>query len=420
MLEPVPRAAHELSRWQEALKLTRERSASLRAAFAQVEVARGQSRQVLAAALPHLTGDALLAHHLLRGEGFDFYTGTQTTIPRPTTYWTAGLTLSVPVLAARTWYDYGTSRDAVKAASLDTREVERQVIGALAESILGVVTAERLAEVTRVNLRFALSTLDLNDRRAKLGTASAVDVLRAQQEVSLSRAQVVEADEVVHRSREALGLALGFGEAWGVDPAIKLDPLRADARATCRQGATVDDRPDVRAANARLGVAERNVTSVDFSYLPEVDAQTTLQYYSSDRTSPNQNHLTWTIGGVLVWHLYDGGFRYGEKRENAGLRDIAEQETVEIKRQASIEVTRAYRDVTVAKTRLDVTKQTRDIARANAKLSQLKFVNGTGTSFDMVDTLRSLRQAELEVTVDEFALLRAEIAAFLALATCDV
>jgi outer membrane protein TolC len=420
MLEPVPRSAHELSRWQEALKLTRERSTTLRAAHAQVEAARGQARQALAGALPKLTGNAVLTHHLLQGEGFNFFTGTQTIIPNPRTYTTAGLTLSVPVIAARTWYDYGTSRDSIRAAELDTREVERQVIGALAESIVAVVTAERLAEVTRVNLRFALSTLDLNERRARLGSASAVDVLRAQQEVSLSRAQVIEADEVVHRSREALGLALGFGEPWGVDPGIKLDPLRADARATCRQGRTIDERPDVRAANARLGVAERNVTSVDFSYFPEVEARSTLQYYSNDRISPNQNHLTWTIGGVLTWHLYDGGFRYGERRTNAGLRDIVEQETVETKRQANVEVTRAYRDVTVAKSRLDVTKQTRDIARANAKLSQLKFVNGTGTSFDMVDTLRSLREAELDVTVDEFALLRAEIAAFLALATCDV
>ncbi len=420
MLAPMPRAQRELSRWQDALKLLRDRSATLRAAYARVEVARGQSRQALAGALPKLTGDAFLAHHLLQGEGFDFFTGTQTVIPRPQTYWTAGLTLSVPVLAARTWYDYGTSRDAIKAAELDSREIERQVIGALADSIVAVVTAERLAEVTRVNLRFALSTLDLNQRRARLGSASAVDVLRAEREVSLSRAQIISADELVHRSREALGLALGFGEPWGVDPNIKLDPLRADARATCRQGRSIDERPDVRAAQARLGLAERNVTSVDFSYFPEIDAETTLQYYSSDRQSPNQNHLTWTIGGVLIWHIYDGGFRYGEKHTNSAQRDITEQAKVEIKRQASIEVERAYRDVTVAKSRLDVTRQTRDIALANAKLSQLKFVNGTGTSFDMVDTLRSLREADIDVTVDEFALLRAEIAAFLALATCDV
>ncbi len=420
MLSPVPRSPRELSRWEQALKMTRERSTSLRAAHAQVDVARGQARQALAAALPQLVGDANLTHHLLRGEGFNRFTGQQSLIPDPRTIWTTGVTLRVPVLAARSWYDYGTSKDVVRAATLDMREVERQVIGALAESIVAVITAERLAEVTRVNLRFALSTLDLNERRARLGSASSVDVLRAQQEASRSRAQVVEADEAVQRAREALGLALGQSEPWGVDPSIKLDPLRDDARATCRQGKSVEERPDVRAAEARSKVAERNVTSVDFSYLPTIDAQSRVEYSSSDRITANQDHITWTIGGVLTWHLYDGGFRYGERTANAGRRDIAEQETLETKRQANIEVERAYRNVGVAKTRLDVTKHTRDLALASAKLSQLKFVNGTGTSFDMVDTLRSLREAELDVTVDEFELLRAEIAAFLALATCDV
>jgi outer membrane protein TolC len=420
MLTPVPRAQNELVRWQDALEMTRKRSTDLRAAYAQVQVARGLARQTLAASLPTLIGDAALVHHLLRGDGFDFYSGTARTIPDPATSWTAGVTLAVPVLAARSWYDYGTAKDAVRATELDAREVERQVVGGLAQTVVEVITAERLAEVTRVNLRFALSTLDLNERRARLGSASAVDVLRAQQEVSVTRAQVVTADEAVFRARENLGIALGYEVAWGVSPTIKLDKLRHDAAKTCTQGKSIEERPDVRAAQARLGVAEREVNSVSYSFLPEVTATSRVQYYSVDRFSPNQEFFTWTIGGLLTWHLYDGGFRYGERTTNEGLRDIAEQNTIALKRQARIEVERAYRDVMVAKHRLDITKQSRDIALASAKLSQLKFVNGTGTSFDMIDTQRTLQQAELDVTIDEFALLRAEIAAYLALATCDV
>lgn len=420
LLTPMPRAQRELSRWQDALALTRKQSTSLRAAYAQVDVARGQARQTLAGALPQLVGNTVLTHHFLRSEGFDFFSGTPRTIPDPATSWTAALTLSVPVLKARTWYDYGTAKDNVRASELDSREIERQVIGGLAESIVAVITSERLAEVTRLNLRFALSTLDLNERRARLGAASQVDVLRARQDVSAARAQVITADEAVNRAREALGLALGYGEPWGVSPSIKLDRLRSDARETCHQGKGIEERPDVRAANARLEVAERDVNSVGYAFLPEASAQSTVQYYSVSRFSPNQNHVTWTIGGVLTWHLYDGGFRYGERSTNQGLRDIAEQRTVETKRLASIEVERAYRNVMVAKSRLDVTKQTRDIALESAKLSQLRFVNGTGTSFDMIDTQRTLRSAEIDVTIDEFALLRAEIAAYLALATCDV
>src|SRR5690606_20515738 len=100
----------------------------------------------------------------------------------------------------------------------------------------------------------SLSTLSLNRRRFRLGSASAVDVLRAEQEVNLLRAQIVSADEGVRRAREALGLALGDSEPWGVTPKIKLDALARDAKGSCRVEPTVATRPDVLAARAQLEV----------------------------------------------------------------------------------------------------------------------------------------------------------------------
>lgn len=419
MLEPLPRSERELLRWQDALAMTRRRSTDLRTAHAQIEVAQGQARQALAAALPTMTANSGINHHLLRGDGLDIGTFTFRRIPDPPTTWNSSVEARLPLFAPRVWWDRQTAEVAVRAAELDAMEVERQVIGGLAEAIVAVITAERMAEVSRVNLRFALSTFELNQRRERLGAANAVDVLRAEQEVLRSRTQVVSADEAVRRSREALGLALGYDTPWGVTPEIKLDRLRADASATCRQGRTVADRPDVRAADAGLAVAERNVTSVAFSYLPQVQAQSTVTYFTVPKFSANQDHVTWTIGGVLTWHLYDGGLRYAQRAANQGQRDAAEQRSLQARRDATIEVRRAYRNVQVAKTQLDVSRQTREVARRSARLSRIKFVSGTGTSFDLVDTLRSLREAELDVTLREFELLQAEIAALLALATCD-
>lgn len=419
MLDPLPRSEREILRWQDALELTRRRSTDLRTAYAQVDQARGQARQALAAALPSLMGTSQLNHHLRRGDGLDIGTFTFRRIPDPPTTWNTNLEARVPLFAPRAWWDQETAKQSVRATELDAKEVERQVIRGLAEAIVAVITAERMAEVSRVNLRFALSTLELNRRRERLGAGQALDVLRAEQEVLRSRAQVVGADEAVWRSREALGLALGYDTPWGVTPYIKLDRLRADASQTCRQGRTVTDRPDVRAAEAALLVAERNVTSVNFSYLPQIQAQSTVTYFSVPKFSANQDHVTWTIGGVLTWHLYDGGLRYAQRAANQGQREAAEQRALQVRRTATVEVRRAYRNVQVAKTQLDVSHNTREVARESARLSQLKFMSGTGTSFDVVETLRSLREAELDVTMREFELLQAELAALLALASCD-
>jgi outer membrane protein TolC len=67
-----------------------------------------------------------------------------------------------------------------------------------------------------------------------------------------------------------------------------------------------------------------------------------------------------------------------------------------------------------------VSRRSRDIAKETARLSRVAYENGTGTSFDLVDTGRRLREAELDLTIKEFEVLRARISALLALATCDV
>jgi outer membrane protein TolC len=83
-------------------------------------------------------------------------------------------------------------------------------------------------------------------------------------------------------------------------------------------------------------------------------------------------------------------------------------------------VAQATRAVQVADANFQVAQKARDIAKESARLSRIAFINGSGTSFDLVDTESTLRSAELDVAIKEFELVRAKIAAFLALAACDV
>jgi outer membrane protein TolC len=417
MLTPVPPPAKILKDWREALELVKTRSPNYIQANAQIEVARGSARMALSAALPRLTANAGLNHHMLT-EDKEGFGPEPITLPDPRSNWNVGAGLRVPILAARSWYDYETSKQDIKRAELSRDDAERLVIAGLAETMVSVLTAERLAEVTRVNLAAALSTLDLNRRRARLGAGSAVDVLRSKQEVARSRAQLVDADEGLHRAREALGQALGYAEPFGITPSLKMDQLRQDARDTCTQGTDATNRADVRAAAAGAAIAKRNVKSVMYSHLPTIDFVSNLNHNSIGGRFVVQT--TWTIGAALTWHLYDGGRRYGERQMNEALLEQQQQTTLDAERQARIQATQATRGVRVARAGLEIAEESQKIAEDNAKLARAKFINGSGTSFDMVDTQRTARQTVLDVTVKEFELLRAEIIAFLALASCDL
>jgi outer membrane protein TolC len=422
MLGPVAPPQNVLTSWQQALTLVRQNSTTLKSSAARVQQAEAIARQTLSGALPSLTGNAGINYHILKGEGTTIsQAGLETgTIPDPATTWQAGLNLRVPVFAPVAWYDHGTAKRVIEAEKLSNKELERQILGGLANSIVATITAERLAEVSRVSLKSALSTLDLNRRRSALGASSALDVLRVEEEVQRARGQVISADESVRRSRESLGLALGRSQNYSVTPDIKLDQLASDARSSCRQETNVDQRPDIRAAQADVEIAERRSKGVDWSYWPTVDAVSSLTYWSNEDATANGKHLTWTVGGLLTWELYDGGFRYGTREVYESDLVISKQNLTEAKRQAQVEVIQTTRAVQVAEANLAVSAKARDISAETARLSRVAYLNGSGTSFDLVDTARRLREAELDLTIKEFEVMRAKIAALLALASCDV
>jgi outer membrane protein TolC len=402
--------------------LVRNRSTSRASALAQVDRASAQARLALTSFYPTLTATGSVQQHLLFGRGVNFTaTGLQSNvdIPDPSAVWSGRLAFRQPLLNLKSWHEHGTTEVAQRAAALRVEDVERLVLAAVADTIVAVVTAERLAEISRVSLRSSLSTLDLTRRRARLGASSAVDVLRAEQEVALNRAQLVAANEALRRSREALGMALGYPEAWGVTPEIRLDALGEDAQRVCQPVASIAQRADVRAAASDVEVARRNVDSPDFRLAPTLDMVSDLNYSTSANTA-NGRPLQWTVGALLTIPLFDAGIRSAEKQINGSQLLIAEQNLTQIKREAELEVVQATRSVTVAEVNFQVSQHSRDIAKETSRLARLSFLNGKGTSFELVDATRRYQQAELDLAVKEFEVVRARILALLARANCDI
>ncbi|HEY2407965.1 MAG TPA: TolC family protein [Polyangiaceae bacterium] len=426
LLAPAPPPQHVLQSWQQALTLVRTDSASYHNARLAIEQAQAAARIALAPSLPQLRGTAILTHHLLEGQlDVPATAGPPPTpaftqaIPNPSTSFQAALALTVPLFHPKDWYDHGTAKDNIEATRLTSRDAERLIVATVANAIVAVVTNERLAEVSRSSLKAALSTLDLTKRRAALGAATALDVLRAEQDSSLSRSDVVTATERLIEAREALGTSLGSAEAWGVTPDIHIDALSADAQNNCKTETDLLARSDVRAATASVGVADRGVKSVDYAFLPTVDATSQLTYYDPNSAINNRN-LTWTIGGLLTWQIYDGSLRYGQQDAARAQAGLAREQLRETKRRASLEVTQALRAVQVAEANLTVSSRTREIAAETARLARISYMNGSGTSFDLVNTAQQLRAAEIDLAVKEFEVLRSKIAALLAMSTCSV
>ncbi len=415
MLAPMPPAPKNIATWQEALDLVRTRSSDLRIAYLEVTRAEAQSRVALAGALFSLNGNVAYTRQLLTNDVINPLTGVATTVPTPNAL-TGSITLQQPLFAPRAWYAIGTAHRAEEVAQLGVEDTKRLIALAVANSLLSVVTAERIAELNRSGFRNALERHDLTRRKQTLGVATGLDVIRAQQDVETARATIVSGDESLRQSREALGLALGLPQQVGVAPTISLDGLLESAQGVCKPARSLDDRADIARASKNVEVAERGITDVKYQFSPTIGVGSTLAATSTDTgQSPNP---TWNIQAVLSVPLWEGGARYGFLRNARASSEQAEQQLIGLRRNAEVQVEQARRGVKVAEDSRKVAADARALTAETDRLVRAGYVEGQGTSLELVIAATALRQAEIGLAIRDFELVRARLLAVLALANC--
>jgi multidrug efflux system outer membrane protein len=451
MLTPVPPPKRVLSSWQEAIADLRARSTDLRISLDQVLQAEAQSRIALAAYLPSINATGVATHNILTKTNTS--PGTTTTlvgaspatpgtvgavpflVPGPTvpTYFTVP---GFPVTSTVPTENYLTGNiqaqqaliniqafDQISIAELNedaTRlsvDAEKRVLAlSVANDIVAVVTAERSAEINRVGLKVALEQVEIATRKRNLGAATGLDVVRAQQNAANARATLVTGDESLREAREALGLALGFPEETGVAPNIDMNGLAESAMSSCKVVQNVDERADIAQARTNLAVAKRNLRNVYFQFLPTLNAQSTAA--TTGQPVFSSPSTTWNIQAILSVPIWDGGARYGNLRNARAAEDIAAQNLESLRRQAIIQVTQAQRQLLVAQDSYRVALEQRDLAAKNDQMTQTAYMTGQGTSLELVTASEAHRQAELNLALQEFGVVKARILAIMALATC--
>jgi outer membrane protein TolC len=205
-----------------------------------------------------------------------------------------------------------------------------------------------------------------------------------------------------------------------VAPDIRVEDLSRTANEVCKTVEGVDTRADVLAASRTLEAAKRDRQAVTYTYFPTLDLTSSLSYTNATLISPNGEHVNWSVAGILVWPIYDGGIRYGLRKINEGAVTIANEQLVQKKRDATLQIVQADRSIVVAEANVQVATTARDVARESARLARLAFVNGSGTSFDLVDNTRRLREAEIDLLIREFRVFQARLTAYLARANCSI
>jgi outer membrane protein TolC len=412
LLAPPPDAPRAVRTWEEALALLRAHSPDYRTGQETVVRAAAQTRIALASLLPIVNGQGTYTHQF-NTETIPFG-GASLTLPAPNV-WGVAASLSWTPVNPRAIYGLETADRNVEVTKVAFEERRRQLAAAAVDALLGTLAAERVAELNRVGLRTSLERLVLTQTRLQYAQGIPLDVDRAQQDVAAARTLLINGDETLRQAREALGVVLGSTSPIAAPRDLPLDAFERAVASTCRLNEDLERRPDVVAARGRLELAQRQVHDAELMAAPTLGVASNLAYNTVATLGPL---TTWSVSGVLTVPIYDGGARYGLRRDALGAAAQAQEALVAARLGAVVASARAHRAVTVTTAAREQAREQRDLAQRIDQRTRDGYSHGLGTSLDLVTSAQALRQTEIALAVLDFQVAEARANAVLANAEC--
>ncbi|HWT86868.1 MAG TPA: TolC family protein, partial [Myxococcales bacterium] len=134
-------------------------------------------------------------------------------------------------------------------------------------------------------------------------------------------------------------------------------------------------------------------------YMPLLSA-VAQPFYNSPSTS-TVPETGWQAQLVLSIPLFDGGFRYGARRERSALFEESKAQLEGLLRQARSEVRASFDSVRGADDSLRSARRAASLARQALDMSMLAYREGATNDLEVVDAERRARDADVVALVAE-------------------
>jgi outer membrane protein TolC len=224
------------------------------------------------------------------------------------------------------------------------------------------------------------------------GVGVGLDVTRARSQLAAARSQLIVARNDRDRARLNLRRALDLP----LDAPLELtDSLTTLAFPEVHTEAEEIDlamrtRPDLRAADAELVLAEHQLIAIHAGRLP------TVGLFGND--GPNGltfNHLlnTYTYGVQLSWPAFDGHRRAGEEEEQAAAAREIDVRRRDLRQEAAVDVRGALLDIASAREQVDAARERQTLAEQEVQQARDRFQAGVAGNADVATASLTLNTA---------------------------
>jgi outer membrane protein/protease secretion system outer membrane protein len=378
--------------------------ASIRASRAAADAGRERFPQARAGLLPQISASASRNNNNLDSTSPNLLGNPVTTNDQ---YFSDSKTLQLrqPLVNMQRWQQFEQAKFLVaeSEATLD-RDLQNLVVR-VAGAYFEYLMADEQLELVLAQKKMYTALVDAAKKGLTAGSGTRTDIDDAQARLDMASAQELEARQNQDQTRRQLEVLIN----QPVGSVAKLNV--AALKLVGPQPANLDEwtlkaeknSPEMKAMQARLDAARREVSKSQAGHLPTLDAIAQWSNSGSENiTRINSRYENKSIGLQLNVPLYSGGYVNSTIRQAVAEQTRAEESLEALRRDLGVRVHKEYRGVSEGVMRVRALEQAVRSAQQMLMSTQMSLKAGSRTQLDVLNAqqqytlaLRDLAQARL-------------------------
>jgi outer membrane protein TolC len=377
---------------QEAIQKALQANLNVLAAGTRVDEAEGtRERRLAAALLPRVNAQtyANLSNHDLQAQGLSF-PGLPKVVG-PLSNYDVRIYAQQNIVDLQSRHGLKAGELAIAAGKMDERDARDLIVRAIAQLYLNAQSAEARANAaqSRVNDSSALDKLAKDKHDA--GSATGVDVLRAEVQLANDKQAWLIARNQYKQSLLELERTMGMSPGTPLELAepLKYQPLNEPEIETLAPAALLERADYLSLAKQREGLVEQQNAN-HARALPKLSI------------SGNFGEIGRSIGGMKSTGLLQGQIdftifdrdRNGEAQELASRVKRIDDQIVDLRRGIEEDLREALLNLDSANEQVSVAREGENLARRELQMAQDRFREGTANNVEVITAQDELARAE--------------------------
>jgi multidrug efflux system outer membrane protein len=308
------------------------------------------------------------------------------------------------------------SEENAVASRYNREVVTLTAICAVANAYFIILESQDRLRILRNNLDAASRILNLIRQQFNAGTASAISVAQQEALVATVRASIPPIEEILRQNYAALAVLIGRSPERFDIRGGSMDDITIPRITPGLPSELLNQRPDLRQAEAQLAAANYNVQAARAAFFPSIQLTAAGGSQSTAlRTLFGPGAWFYTAAASLTQPLLDGGLLEGDLELQLGIR----KQLLQTYRR---DVLLAFQNVEQSLVAVEQTtlqeRYQREAVRASQtafNLSEQQLREGTVNLVNLLQVEQTLFQAEDTLAQDQAARLLASVSLFQAL-----